>query len=211
MLDFTLESSLSGKVAGVDEVGRGAWAGPVYAAAAVLTAHAANSPNLAFINDSKALSKGKREIIYKQLLNAIKSGNAWIGIGSAGVKEIDSLNILEATMLAMQRAVADLPFIPETILIDGNKTPELPSPSKAIVNGDKLILSIAAASIYAKVTRDKYMFSLSKEYDGYGWEQNSGYGTQRHQQGLINCGITEHHRKSFRPVKNIIKQNTIYS
>lgn len=211
MLDFKRESSLSGKVAGVDEVGRGAWAGPVFAAAAVLSPDAANSPDLKLINDSKALSKRNRKIIYEQLLKTIKSGNAWIGIGSADVNEIDSLNILQATMLAMQRAVADLPFIPSSILIDGNKTPELPSPSQAIVKGDRLVLSIAAASIYAKVTRDKYMFNLSKNYGGYGWEQNSGYGTRRHQEGLIHFGLTKHHRKSFKPIKKILNQKTIYS
>ena len=211
MLDFTREASFDGKVAGVDEVGRGAWAGPVFAAAAILSSRAANSPELVMINDSKTLSKRNREIIYKQLLNVIKSEHAWVGIGSAGVKEIDSLNILQATMLAMQRAVADLPFVPISILIDGNKSPELPAPSQTIVKGDKLVLSIAAASIYAKVTRDNYMLGLSKKYSDYGWEQNSGYGTRRHQEGLIRCGITEHHRKSFKPIKNLINKNTIYS
>ena len=189
------ESEHSGLVAGIDEAGRGPWAGPVVAAAAILDAK--NIPH--GIDDSKKLSHAKREALFDFIL-----AHAHTGIGMASVEEIDSLNILGATKLAMQRALAALPVQPNVALVDGNQPPKLPCTTIAIIKGDSKSLSIAAASIIAKVTRDRLMCELAHEFPHYGWEKNAGYGTALHQAGLAAHGITHHHRRSFAPIKAIL-------
>ncbi len=204
MPDYSREAAAGGRVAGVDEVGRGCWAGPVFAAAAILSPRAAAAPDLAGLDDSKAIGKRARERCFDALARARDAGEAWLAIGRAEVEEIDALNILGATMLAMQRAVAALPVAPTSILVDGNRVPDLPSPAEAIVGGDGCVLSIAAASIYAKVSRDRFMGELARTHPGYGWDRNAGYGTRQHQDALAALGPTRHHRKSFAPIKKIL-------
>ncbi|WOI56404.1 ribonuclease HII [Palleronia sp. LCG004] len=185
-------------VAGLDEVGRGPWAGPVVAACVVL------DPGLVpdGLDDSKKLSAARREGLFERLRNC-----AWIGIGEASVAEIDDMNILQASFLAMRRALDDLPIVPDHLLVDGRQIPAgLPCPSEAVIKGDALSLSIAAASIVAKVTRDRLMVTLAQQHPHYGWETNMGYGTARHQLGLKSHGVTPHHRRSFRPIHNILYQ-----
>ena len=203
MPDFSLEESLglstSAVIVGVDEVGRGPLAGPVTAAAVFFDRQKITSDLLTKIDDSKKIAQKKRATISKQIESI-----AIIGIGWASSGEIDQLNILEATMLAMQRAISSLRkqiiSDPDYILIDGNKVPRLDFPSKAIVRGDEKSLSIAAASIVAKNKRDAFMASLSKLYPGYGWEKNAGYGTGEHLAAIEREGITVHHRRSFKPI-----------
>ncbi len=196
MPNFKFEDGISGVVAGIDEVGRGPWAGPVVAAAVILDRN--NFPQ--GMDDSKKLSAKKRERIFLELKDC-----AQIGLGLANVEEIDDLNILAASMLAMQRAIANLPALPDHALIDGNKSPELPCcPTTTIIKGDSISLSIAAASIYAKVTRDKMMAELAEKHPFYSWEKNAGYGTKAHQQGLAVNGVTIHHRKSFKPIAKLL-------
>jgi ribonuclease HII len=194
--NFAFEDRLRGVICGVDEVGRGPWAGPVVAAAVVLDRH--NTP--AGINDSKIVPPAVREKIFRALTELAATGKAAIGIGSASVAEIDELNILGATMLAMQRAVKALPRRPDHALIDGNRRPDLPCRCTAVIKGDSLSLSIAAASIVAKVTRDRLMLDLAACHPGYGWERNKGYGTAQHAAALLALGLTAHHRLSFAPV-----------
>jgi ribonuclease HII len=208
MPGYSREIAAGGRVAGVDEVGRGCWAGPVFAAAAILSPRAAAAPDLASLDDSKAISKRAREQCYDVLLRASNAGEAWLVLGRAEVEEIDALNILGATMLAMQRAVAALPVAPTSILVDGNRVPNLPSPAEAVVGGDGHVLSIAAASIYAKVSRDRFMGELAQTCPGYGWEHNAGYGTREHQEALASLGPTRHHRKSFAPIKKLLPEIT---
>lgn len=210
MPDYSREAAAGGRVAGVDEVGRGCWAGPVFAAAAILSPHAAATPDLAGLDDSKAIGKRARERCFDALARAVDAGEAWLALGRAEVEEIDTLNILGATMLAMQRAVAALPVAPNSILVDGNRVPDLPSPTEAIVGGDGHVLSIAAASIYAKVSRDRFMGELAQSCPGYGWERNAGYGTRQHQDALATLGPTRHHRKSFAPIKKILLDTATY-
>ena len=207
MPDFSLEESLglstSAVIVGVDEVGRGPLAGPVTAAAVFFDRQKITSDLLTKIDDSKKIAQKKRATISKQIESI-----AIIGIGWANSGEIDQLNILEATMLAMQRAIFSLQkqiiLDPDYILIDGNKVPRLDFPSKAIVRGDEKSLSIAAASIVAKSKRDAFMASLSKLYPGYGWEKNAGYGTGEHLAAIEREGITVHHRRSFKPIANYL-------
>ena len=207
MPDFSLEESLglstSAVIVGVDEVGRGPLAGPVTAAAVFVDRQKITSDLLTKIDDSKKIAQNKRATISKQIESI-----AIIGIGWASSGEIDQLNILEATMLAMQRAIFSLQkqiiLDPDYILIDGNKVPRLDFPSKAIVRGDEKSLSIAAASIVAKSKRDAFMASLSKLYPGYGWEKNAGYGTGEHLAAIEREGITVHHRRSFKPIANYL-------
>ena len=131
---------------------------------------------------------------------------ALIGVGIADVNEIDRLNILEASFLAMARAISDLPQKPGYVIVDGNKVPDLPYPGEYVVKGDSRSFSIAAASIVAKVTRDNIMVNLAKTYTGYGWERNAGYGTQEHKMALERLGVTEHHRKSYAPIIKILSK-----
>ena len=182
-------------IAGVDEVGRGSLIGPVYAAAVILN----KKINKKLLKDSKALSKHKREILIKY----IKKNSIW-AIGKASVKEIEKINILNASLLAMKRAIKKLKKKPTIVLIDGNKVPKIQSYKlKSIIKGDQKIPSISAASIIAKVTRDKMISSLGKKFKGYNWDQNYGYGTKQHLKAIKNLGITPHHRKTFSPINKI--------
>ncbi|MFV0473643.1 MAG: ribonuclease HII [Pikeienuella sp.] len=195
--DYSFEQDApAGPVAGVDEVGRGPWAGPVVAAAVILDP--ARIPE--GLNDSKKLSAKRREALMAALEDA-----AEIGLGAASVEEIDRLNILQASFLAMRRALAALPRAPGFALIDGNRVlPGLPCPAEAVVKGDGRSLSIAAASIAAKVTRDALMAELAKAHPEYGWERNAGYGVAAHRAALLAHGVTPHHRRSFRPIHNML-------
>ena len=212
MPDFSLEESLglstSAVIVGVDEVGRGPLAGPVTAAAVFVDRQKITLDLLTKIDDSKKISQKKHATISKQIESI-----AIIGIGWASSGEIDQLNILEATMLAMQRAISSLRkqiiSDPDYILIDGNKIPRLDFPSKAIVRGDEKSLSIAAASIVAKNKRDAFMASLSKLYPGYGWEKNAGYGTGEHLAAIEREGITVHHRSPSSQSPNICDLNRL--
>ena len=195
MPDLYLENIAPQPVAGLDEAGRGPLAGPVVAAAVILPSNI----NTQGIEDSKRLSRYHREKVFERLWNT-----AIIGVGEASVGEIDDLNILQASMLAMRRAVEALETLPKYALVDGNRLPDLPCPGEAIVKGDTLSLSIAAASIIAKETRDRYMRHLAKTYPHYGWERNVGYGTPGHVKALKKFGATPHHRRSFRPVRETV-------
>ena len=194
MPDLSLELAVGGRVAGIDEAGRGPWAGPVVAAALILAPDIPTSLAQR-IDDSKKLRPNVRALLFEQLKNY-----ADIGIGIASVVEIDDLNILQATMLAMQRALSAVDAAPDFVLVDGNKVPDLPCPARAIVRGDGRSLSIAGASLAAKVTRDKLMIALAAEHPGYGWERNMGYGTAEHRDALNALGSTPAHRFSFAPV-----------
>ena len=179
-------------IAGVDEVGRGSLIGPVYAAAVILK----KSINKKLLKDSKKLTKNKREILFKY----IKKNSTW-AIGKASVKEIEKINILYASLLAMKRAIKKLKNKPTLVLIDGNNLPEIKNYNlQSIIKGDEKIPSISAASIIAKVTRDKMITNLGKKYKGYHWDQNFGYGTKQHLKSIKNFGITSHHRKTFSPI-----------
>ena len=196
MPDLAFETAAGGLVAGVDEAGRGPWAGPVVAAAVILHVDRLNQTLLNDLDDSKVLSKKKREALYDAL-----PGAATIAVGAASAREIDQINILQATFLAMGRALDGLSPLPDHVLVDGNRLPPLSIPAQAIVGGDGKSLSIAAASIIAKVTRDKIMADLDLRYPGFGWGTNAGYGTQAHKEGLRRFGATPHHRMSFKPIK----------
>ena len=185
-------------IAGVDEAGRGPWAGPVVAAAVIL-----RGPVPTGLNDSKKLSPGRREALFAALM----ASECLIGVGQASVAEIDALNILQANHLAMTRAVELLEIPPDFVLVDGNRLPPWRWPARAIVGGDGLEPAISAASIVAKVTRDRIMAQLDVQHPGYGWADNQGYGTARHRAGLELLGITPHHRRSFAPIKAIIAQS----
>ena len=204
MPDFTLENKLSNKgfscISGVDEVGRGSWAGPVVAAAVVFCKKKWPKIINMGVNDSKKLSPKRREGLFDIIQN-----NADVGIGLASVKEIDQINILQATFLAMDRALENLSITPDYILIDGDKVPPIKYQAEAIVKGDGRSISIGAASIIAKVTRDKLMIKLGLKFPSYAWEHNMGYGTKKHRAGLERFGVTEHHRKSYKPIINILK------
>ena len=182
-------------IIGVDEVGRGPLAGPVISAAIILNKEMIPEG----INDSKKLSKNKREFINEELISQHS-----FAIGIASVEEIDKINILQASLLAMKRAVLNLNIKPQTILVDGNKLPDLEYNMYPIIKGDSKSISIAAASIIAKVYRDKLMQDLSLQYPGYYWEKNSGYGTKQHLLALNNLGVTPIHRKSFAPIYNML-------
>lgn len=204
MPDFALEAELTGTVCGIDEAGRGPWAGPVVAGAVILDpAHL--DPALArALDDSKKLSKARREKLFAALRDGAAAGAVEIGIGSASVEEIDKLNILKATFLAMGRAVTALRRLPDHALVDGNALPPLPCQATAIIKGDERSLSVAAASIAAKVTRDALMADLERTHPGYGFARHAGYGTKAHREALLRLGVTPHHRKSFAPIHNIL-------
>ena len=189
------------RVAGVDEVGRGPLAGPVTAAAVIL--NPADIPK--GLNDSKKLTAARREVLFAEIMV-----RATVCVAHASVAEIDDLNILRASHLAMERAVAGLSVLPEYLLIDGNLIPRGLT-GRAIVKGDAKSLSIAAASIVAKVTRDRLMCDLDVQFPGYGWAQNMGYPTKHHLAALLNLGITPWHRRSFKPVHNILYQELLVS
>ena len=199
MPNFVLERKAGGRVAGVDEVGRGPLAGPVLAAAVVFPSGVPRK--LArLIDDSKKLDPEERLVAFDALR---RSGRAEIGVGAASVAEIERLNILHAALLAMRRAIARLPALPELALVDGDRPPLLPCPVRCVVGGDALCLSIAAASIVAKVLRDRAMTRLAVRFPGYGWESNVGYATPFHREALLRLGATRHHRSSFGTVRQL--------
>lgn len=200
MPDFSLERQCGARpVAGIDEAGRGPWAGPVIAAAVILDERTLPDGLARRLDDSKALAAKERAELF-----ALLPLYGLIGVGEAAVEEIDTLNILQATLLAMRRAVERLPVRPAIALVDGNRAPALPCAVRTVIRGDSRSLSIAAASIVAKVTRDRQMAELARHHPGYGWENNAGYGTAAHKQGLVRLGVTPHHRKSFRPIYELI-------
>ena len=179
-------------IAGVDEVGRGSLIGPVYAAAVILN----KSINKKLLKDSKSITKSRREVLSKY----IKKNSYW-AIGKTSVKEIEKFNILQASLLAMKRAIKKLKKKPSLVLIDGNKLPEIKNYKlKSIIKGDQKEPSISAASIIAKVTRDKMITKLGKKFKGYYWGQNLGYGTKQHLKAIKYLGITSQHRKTFSPI-----------
>lgn len=197
--DYSFEQDLIGQgamqIAGVDEVGRGPLAGPVTAAAVILDP--ANIPD--GLNDSKALTKKKREALEPLIFASAK-----VSIAHATVEEIDEINILRASHLAMERAIAGLGDV-DHALIDGNMIPRgLTIPATTIIKGDARSVSIAAASIVAKLCRDRVMVELAQQFPGYGWETNAGYGSKSHISALQNLGVTPHHRRSFKPVHNML-------
>jgi ribonuclease HII len=202
--NFSLEAKFGGIIAGVDEAGRGPWAGPVVAGVVIFKNCLETAQIKALdINDSKKISEKKRELIFEQL---IKADFIDYGIGIAESSEIDEFNVLNATKLAMLRAVENLNSTPSMVLIDGNqKVHNLPYPQETIIKGDSKSLSIAAGSIIAKVTRDRIMRHLAAEFPQYGWERNKGYGTKDHSDAIAEHGITEHHRKSFAPIRKYIE------
>jgi ribonuclease HII len=201
MPDFAIERGCPGMVCGVDEAGRGPLAGPVVAAAVILDRRRFRGALRRDLDDSKALSRELRESCYGALLAAARLGVVRIGVGAASRTEIDRINILRASLVAMGRAVAALGIAPDLALVDGNIAPALPCPVKTVVKGDALSFSIAAASVVAKVTRDRIMHSLAGRYPGYGWETNVGYSTAEHFDGIGRLGVTPHHRRSFEPVR----------
>jgi len=205
--DDSLETALRSqgylRIAGVDEVGRGPLAGPVTAAAVVLDLTVVPEG----LNDSKKMTAGRRDALAETLQTC-----AEVSVAHATVEEIDDLNILKASHLAMVRAVEGLGTPPDALLIDGNLIPaNLTIPAQAIVKGDARSVSIAAASIVAKVCRDKIMVELAQQHPGYGWETNAGYPSKSHKLALQNLGVTPHHRRSFKPVHNILYQDKIVS
>ena len=200
MPDLTLEIEAGGLVAGIDEAGRGPLAGPVVAAAAIIDAGLLTPALAAAIDDSKRLSPRRRVALFAAL-----PGFARIGLGAASVAEIDRLNILAASMLAMRRAVLALSVVPDLALVDGNRAPDLPCPARTVVGGDGICLSIAAASIAAKVVRDRIMTALAGRHPGFGWERNAGYPTAEHRAALSRLGVTPHHRRSFAPVARVLQ------
>lgn len=200
MPDFTLENEHAGFVIGVDEVGRGPLAGPVVAAAVYIPPENRNHLVWKEVQDSKKLSPIRRDILF----SAIQT-QCLFGIAEASVDEIDSLNILQATFVAMKRAIEKIDSQSPFILIDGNRLPKnWEWDCRAIIKGDSKSVSIAAASILAKVTRDRLMTDLSKNHPAYGWDRNAGYGTPEHLAGISTHGITLHHRTSFAPIKSKI-------
>ncbi|MDP2619683.1 MAG: ribonuclease HII [Hyphomicrobiales bacterium] len=194
--EAALAEEVGGLVCGIDEAGRGPWAGPVVAAAVILDPGALPDG----LNDSKLLSAADRERLF-----GLIAARARIGVGVASREEVDAVNVLQATFRAMARAFAALSLAPAAALIDGNRAPDLPCPARTLVRGDCLSASLAAASIVAKVTRDRMMVALAQECPGYGWERNKGYGTPEHAAALDRLGVTCHHRLSFEPVREALE------
>jgi len=203
--DFGLEDAARRQghavIAGIDEAGRGPWAGPVVAAAVILD-RALLPPEVAgALNDSKKLTAARRESLFAAL-----PAFAAIGVGQAHVEEIDRDNILNAALSAMSRALDALPVLPDLALVDGNRAPDLACKARCVIRGDARSLSIAAASIVAKVARDRIMAKLAVVHPGYGWERNAGYGTAEHRAGLERLGATPEHRRSFAPIIKILRR-----
>jgi len=202
MPDFRLEAAAGGRVAGVDEAGRGPLAGPVVAAAVVFPAGL--PPALAaLLDDSKRLRAAAREAAFAALVTARAEGIAEWALGAASAAEIGRLNILRATHLAMVRALSRLPHPPDLVLVDGNQAPPWRLPVRCVVGGDAASLSIAAASILAKVTRDRAMARLDRRWPHYGFAAHAGYPTARHRAALAAHGASPHHRRGFRPVEDL--------
>ncbi|MFC0388983.1 ribonuclease HII [Muricoccus vinaceus] len=201
--DFSLESAEAGPVAGVDEAGRGPLAGPVLAGAVIFLGPPP-AALAALLDDSKRLDAARREAAHRALLEARAAGQVLIGLGAASAGEIGRLNILRATHLAMARAVARLPLLPILALVDGNAPPPLPCDVRCVVGGDGLSLSIAAASIMAKVVRDRAMARLGARWPGYGFAGHAGYPTPSHREALARLGPCPHHRRGFAPVDKLV-------
>ena len=207
MPDFSYENKASGFVVGFDEVGCGPWAGPVVAGAALLVFDKIPSVLLTQIDDSKKLSRLKRDKLY----NLLQEGHGdfcFTATGQASLEEIERLNIRQASFLAMARA-ADALSLPHNItpilaLVDGKGKPFLPYPVLSIPKGDSLSLSIAVASIVAKVTRDQFMRQIARYYPAYGWDHNAGYGTLHHRQALAQHGVTPYHRRTYAPIARLL-------
>lgn len=189
-------------ICGVDEAGRGPLVGSVFAAAVILP----DGHGIKGLADSKKLSAKKREQLFVEIRD---KALAW-SVASASPAEIDEINILWATMLAMQRAVAGLGLAPDEVLVDGNRVPKLDYPARAIVQGDALVEAISAASILAKVSRDREAVLLDAAYPGYGFAQHKGYGTAQHLEALARLGPTPEHRRSFAPVRQVASQGTLW-
>jgi len=203
--NFSFEKEFIKPVIGIDEVGRGPLAGPVVSCAFIFFDIQINDKDLFFIDDSKKLSQIKKIIALKEIYNLKKKNKLQFSLGMANVEEIDKFNILEATKLSMRRAVKKLNLPPTQLIIDGNIDLQLKNyPSKSIIKGDLKSYSIAAASIIAKIHRDRYMHFLSYNYPSYGWSSNAGYGTKKHIEEIYKKGFTAHHRKSFEPIKSLI-------
>ena len=199
MPDFSVEDKKRQldfiNIAGVDEAGRGPWAGPVYSAIVILNRNCIPEG----INDSKKISEKKRIELYEEILI-----NHKYGIGFASPDEIDQLNILEATFLSMRRALENLIIKPDYILVDGNLSPSFNIPHESIIKGDSISMSIAAASIIAKVERDKFMLELDKKFPKYQFKKHKGYPTKEHLRLIIEHGVCEEHRKTFKPISKLI-------
>ena len=198
--NFDYECEYNGVVAGLDEAGRGPLCGPVVAAAVIFPHRDIEIPVI--IRDSKQMTGAQRDAAYDWIIN----NTVW-AVGQCSPAEIDELNILWASMCAMERAVANLPMVPDFCLVDGNRVPKNLR-GAAIVKGDAKSLSIAAASIIAKVTRDRYMTDLAKQFPQYDWNKNAGYPTKAHLQQIEKYGINEHYRRSFGPVKRILEKES---
>lgn len=192
-MDYSFEIAAMNKgfkaVCGVDEAGRGPLAGPVYAAAVILPVET----EIAGLNDSKKLSEKKRE----ELFDIINDVAISVSVGTASEKEIDEINILNATFLAMKRAVEGLEISPDYAIIDGNRAPNLEIPTETVVKGDGKVMSVAAASIIAKVSRDRFMLKMAEQYPEYQFEKHKGYGTRLHYEMIEKYGVSSIHRKSF--------------
>ena len=196
-----LLKTMAGPICGVDEVGRGPLAGPVVAAAVILDRGRIPKG----LNDSKQLSEEDREALYPRIMEAAVA----VGVGEASVGEIDLINIRQATHMAMARAVRALSVAAEFALVDGNDPPPLPCRCDTLIGGDARSVSIAAASIIAKVTRDRMMVALHDAHPGYNWRSNKGYGTPEHYAGLKAHGVTPHHRRSFAPIRAILSGQSV--
>jgi ribonuclease HII len=208
MPDFAIERRCDGVVCGIDEAGRGPLAGPVVAAAVIIDRRRFRGELRHVLDDSKALSRALRESCYDGLHAGVRGGIVGIGVGAASVAEIERINVLRANLLAMCRAVVALAartgVAPDVALVDGNVAPSLPCVVRTIVKGDSLSLSVAAASVVAKVTRDRIMRALARRHPGYGWETNAGYATAAHVEAIRRLGVTPHHRRSFEPIRNAL-------
>jgi ribonuclease HII len=203
--DFSIEQEYNQPIIGIDEVGRGPLAGPVVCSACIFFNIKLTNEELMFIDDSKKLSKKKRIVAIKEIYKLKKENKIQFSLGMASVEEIDTYNILEATKISMRRAVKKLNQPHTQLIIDGKINLHLKNyPSRGIVKGDQKSFSIAAASIIAKIHRDRYMQFLSNKYPSYHWSSNAGYGTKKHLEEIHNKGITIHHRKSFEPIKSLI-------
>ena len=205
MPDFLLEDEAGGVVAGVDEAGRGPWVGPVVAGCAVFLNRKVDIRLLENLNDSKKLSKKKREMLYSLLQEEAKKGTVRLGIGQASAREIDEINILQATYEAMREAVSQLTPQPDILLNDAVIIPELTMKQISIIKGDAKSLSIASASIIAKVTRDRLMYEYDKLYPEYGFASNKGYGSKMHIEAIKRLGPCPIHRRTF--IKNFVEEN----
>lgn len=208
MPDWSEENKFNGLIVGVDEAGRGPWIGPVVAGAVVFFNHEIHPFLLKNLNDSKKLTPKKREELFEVLQQEAKLNHLAWAVGEASAQEIDEINILQATFMAMQRAVQALNCKPDMALIDGNRNPRnFPCPSQTLVKGDAKSFSVAAASVVAKVYRDNLMKKLALQYPGYGFEKNAGYGTKEHIAALQTLGVTPEHRKSYKPIAEILAKN----